>query len=255
MPRKLEDIETTKIALVDAAANKRKFYLIKRRNKAMEQLIKLLKNLLGEDTITDESIELLKSHSEETITEIEEALTVLEGYVGDLPGDAVNSLKTLTKFASIDFPVAKQNEDEEEEFDTWFEKAGKRFSKTTLADLKKIKEAIDNILTEKEDEVKKKTGGKENLSPETIAKLEKLEEMETKEAAELKKEAEEKEKAKETEIEDMKKKQDKLQEKIDELELKTKKRGVKKGLEENEEEEDTDEDFFPSMNLIGDTDE
>ena len=222
----------------------------------MEQLIKLLKDLLGEDAITEEKTELLKSHPEETINEITKALETLGGYDGDFPGEIVDSVKTLTKFASIDFPVAKQDEgkekEEDEDFDAWFEKAGKRFSKTTLADLKKIKEAIDNILTEKEDDVKKNSQDGENLSEETIAKLEKLKEMEEKEAEAVKKAAEEKEKAKEDEIKEMKKSQKELQEKIEELELKTKKRGVKKGLDENtDEDEDTDEDFFPSMNLLG----
>ena len=248
MARKLEDIEAKKIALVDAAANKRKFYLIK-RSKAMEKLITLLKDLLGEDTVTNEMTELLKAHSEETIVEITKSLETLSGYDGDFPGEIVDSLTSLAKFATIGYPVAKKEEEAEETIEDLIEKAGSKFSKATEAQLIKIKEAIDKLLATKEDEVKK-LAGDEKLSPEVIAKLAKLKELEEKEAEALRKAADEKEKAKETEIEDMKKKQDKLQEKIDELELKTKKRGVKKGLTDEEElAEETDEDLWPSLNL------
>ena len=249
MSRKIEDIDAKKIALVDAAANRRKFFLIK-RSKAMDKLIKLLKNLLGEEVVTDEAIELLKSHSEETITELEKALEVLGGYDGDFPGEVEDAVKSLTKFASIDFPIAKPDEEKEESIDELIEvveKAGSKFSKATEAQLMKIKEAIDKLLAEKAEDVKKKVGDEE-LSPEVTAQLAKLKEFEDKEAEDLKKVAKEKEEAEKAEMADMKKTQDDLKKEIDDLKLKTKKRGVKKGLDEKEEEE-TDEDLWPSLTL------
>lgn len=217
----------------------------------MDNLIKLLKSVLGDEAVTEEAIESLKSLSKETITELEKALEVLGGYEGDFPGEVEDAVKSLTKFASIDFPIAEPNEEPKEEsideFIEVVEKAGSKFSKATEAQLMKIKEAIDKLLAEKAEDVKKKVGDKK-LSPEVTAQLAKLKEFEDKEAEDLKKVAKEKEEAEKAEIADMKKTQDELKEQIEDLKLKSKKRGVKKGLEEKEEDE-TDEDLWPSLTL------
>ena len=55
MPRKLKEIEADEVSLVDKAANKTKFFILK-RSKLMDEFIKILKQWFGEDVLTDEEI-------------------------------------------------------------------------------------------------------------------------------------------------------------------------------------------------------
>jgi hypothetical protein len=141
MPRKLENIELDEISLVDAAANRKKFFILKRRE-SMDELIKLLKSMMGEDA-KDEELEKAKQLSEEAGKALKGALNILNKYKDDMPDDVVTAIKVLAKYASYGYPEAKQKSDELSKED--IEKIGARLSKATLEQLKTAKEVLAAI--------------------------------------------------------------------------------------------------------------
>lgn len=177
MSRKIKDIEADEISLVDAAANRKKFFL-KKRSKDMDELIKILKDVFGEAAFTAEELEIAKKDEvpAEALKAIKSALKTLEKYKEDMPDDVMSAIKTLTKYASYGYP-AKKSADADADDETFdVDKTGKRLSKATLEQLQKVKEIVESLLNQRDGDLKKK--GYDKLPPEVQAKLERLEKLE-----------------------------------------------------------------------------
>ena len=233
MPRKLKEIEADEVSLVDKAANKTKFFILK-RSKLMDEFIKILKQWFGEDVLTDEEIAKAKELPTEIVKAAKSALENLSEHKDVYPDDYLDALNVVVKGALIERKITVTDETE---FD--IEKlTEEQFSKATLKQLKKLKEIVDKLLETKEKATKSKDG--EKLSDEMVAKLEELEEYKRKE-----KEATEKAAA-----EEKKKEQERLKKLESEIEELKKKRGVKKGIEGQEgdkEDDDKDTPEWPSL--------
>jgi hypothetical protein len=240
MARKLKDIDVAEISLVDAAANREKFFIVKRRQ-AME-FLELLKKFLGDEDVSDEDIEKAKTLSEKAVKAIKGALNILNKYKEDMPSDVLTAIKTLTKYASYGYPAKKAEITDEEFIEEVVEKAGSKFSKATLEQLKKIKDAIDKLLDSKLNLAQKKFG---DVSDEVRQRLEKLEQMEKEEAEKLKKAAEEAEAKKQKEIDDLKARLEKIE----------KKKPVRKSIEGQDDKDDDYDDDGPKWPSLLPSDE
>ena len=165
MPRKLKEIEADEVSLVDKAANKTKFFILK-RSKLMDEFIKILKQWFGEDVLTDEEIAKAKELPTEVVEAAKSALENLSEHKDVYPDDYLDALNVVVKGALIERKITVTDETE---FD--IEKlTEEQFSKATLKQLKKLKEIVDGLLKAKEDTTKSKDG--EKLSDEMVAKLE-----------------------------------------------------------------------------------
>ena len=227
MPRKLKEIELEEVSLVDKAANKTKFFITK-RSKLMDEFIKILKQWFGEDVLTDEEIAKAKGLPAETVEAAKGALGNLIQYKDDYPDDYLDALNIVIKGAVIEREIAAPAAADDDKLDV--EKAGAKFSKATMAQLKRMKEIIDKLLAAKEDFGKGE--GDEKLSDETTAKLEELDAYKRKEKEDLEKAT----------ADEKKKEQERLEKLESEIADLKKKRGVKKGIEGQEGDEEDDDD-------------
>ena len=176
--RKLIDIETDEISLVDRAANKKKFLIKKQQErKIMKDFIGKLKKSVGEEKpLTDEQIAKAETLDAKTAKEFGDALDIIQSYKEDFSDELIEAtdifiLKSL-------FPKEAEPEELTVEDVVSFvtEKAGASLSKATKAQLEKIKGIIDGMLKVK---TEKLAGDKEEkLSDETMTKLERLEQLE-----------------------------------------------------------------------------
>jgi hypothetical protein len=139
MARKLIDLEVEEVSLVDAAANRTKFAIIKRRV-IMDELTALLKALLGEE-VTDAELAKAKELPEDAMKAIKGALNILNKYKDEFPAEILSAIKSLAKFSSYGYPEKKTEELSKEDV----EKVGARLSKATLEELKKISTALDGV--------------------------------------------------------------------------------------------------------------
>jgi predicted RecB family endonuclease len=195
--RKIKDIDVAEISLVDFAANRKTFYLTKRRN-TMEpkELKELFTEFLGvPEAELEVSLAKAKELSQEAANAIKGALNMLSKFKDELPDPLLEAVKVLGKFASYGYPAKKAVDP-----DIDVEKVGARLSKATLEQLKTIKDVIEKFLGEGPNMKKVKAmledliGKAEvikgsNLPPEVAAKLARLDELEAKEKDEIKKAA------------------------------------------------------------------
>jgi len=229
MARKLKDMDIEAIALVDKAANRKKFYIIK-RNKPKEtktmDIAKILKAFFGADAVKEETITKAQELPEAKVQAIGEALEVFTKYDHDeFPEDLIEASRNLANEALSPVQIDKEAELSDEQI---IEKAGAALSKATRAQLERIKAIVDKMLEAKE---KKAAADHKDLPEDVVRKLAELDELkEANEKAELAKK-EEKEKARDTEIEELKKQLTTITEKL-------KERGVKKGLTDDDLEDD-----------------
>lgn len=218
----------------------------------MDTLIDKLKKFLAESdediekVLTPEQVERIEKIDKKVQKEIEENLDVVAAYT-DIPDDLEESLQFLFK-QLIDQPEIKEDID----------KAGAKLSKTTQAQIKEalghIKDGpkaitiLETLIGKKVEDTKKTDDGKENLSAETLAKLEEYEELKKAKDKQDTKKAEEKQAEKVLEIVNKALKDagiDEIPEKksIDdpEADKKDKKKETKKGADDDE------IDKFPSI--------
>lgn len=232
MPRKLKDIDVDEITLCASAANRKTFYIQKRRTD-MKELLEILKSVLGEETVTDESIEKMKGLTDENVEALKKSLDAIEEYREDFTSELDEAVVALIKQSTIDYPVKESEKELDIEDFTDVKKAGQKFSKATLSQLHKIRDAIDSLLKAKE--AKSKGDGDEKLSEETLTKLDRLAELENAETERLKA------KEKEDMDADIKKQvKEQVEEIIEEEGLK--KKPTKKSIEGQEGAGDEDED-------------
>lgn len=233
MPRKLKDIEIEEITLCDEPAIRKKFYIRKRREQ-MEELLKVLKKLLGEETIDEKTVEKMKGLPEDKTEDIRKALEEIEGYQENFPPKLDEAFLSLAKAATYDYPTGGAELDFED-----IEKAGAALSKATIEQLRKIGDIIKKLIGEKAEKFKDKDG--KDLPEDIVKKLERADELEKAEKERIEKEKQEKEEAEKQEKEDMKKRLEKLE----------KNKGIKKSIEG---QEDTDAgggdegEKWPSLN-------
>ena len=191
MARRLKDMDIEEVSLVEAGAVRKKFYIKKRRD--LMDLLEILKEVLGEDTeLTDEEIAKIKALGEDNSKGITDALNLFKDYVDQFPPELAEALTALVKSACYGYPVEDPQEIDvlAEMLDV--EKAKGWLDKATVAKLKKIIDTLTNMVTVKEGDFKKKTNvDPDKLSPEVVARLEKLDALEE---AELKKEKDDKDK-------------------------------------------------------------
>lgn len=184
MPRKILDIEIDEISVVDRAANRKNFFIKKQGATPMDQLLKALNEFLGADVIKEEELAKLPL-SEEQAKEIQAAVAVLSKYKADFPDDVLAAVQSLTKSAFAARP----------EVELTVEKIGARLSKSTMADLKKIKEILDKLIPAEEAKADEATQKAAGVTPEVAARLRKLDALEAAEAEAIRKAAADKETA------------------------------------------------------------
>lgn len=231
MPRKIIDLVVEEISLVDKAANRKKFAILKRRNSMLKEFKELLKSFYGEDELEEDLLKKAEGLDEKTIKAQNEALEMIIKYSDALPPELLKSIQVFTKAAN--FPEAtKENEFTNENFIAELidvDKAGSRLSKATLAQLKKAIEILQGLATSVQ---KGATGDHKDLPDEVVEKLALLDRLQKAEAEKEKQAQLEKEKKLNETIEELTKKVDKL----------TKEKGKSQGLPEEEiEKEDEDE--------------
>jgi len=190
---KLKEIDVAELSLVDFAANRKVFSIIKREDQ-MDELIKLLKSFIGAtDEELKEWIEKAKDLPAEAINAIKGALNLLKKYEDVLPDDLMPAIKTLGKYASYGYPSKKEKAADP---DIDVEKVGARLSKATLEQLKQIKEVIEKFLGEGPNMKKVKlmleeliktadVAKAQNLSPEVVAQLQELETIKKKQQEDI----------------------------------------------------------------------
>lgn len=198
MARKLFDIEINEITLCKSPANRKKFFIKKMEEKPMKEFIEDLKKFKAEEdediekALTEDEIAKAERIGEKEAKALRKALGIVSQYE-DIPDDLEGAILTFVEKASYDYPVVEEE----------VGKAGAKLSKTTQTQIKEalghIKDGpkavaiLESLLgVESKKTVKGKDDDEENLSAETIAQLERLEEFEKKEKEELSKETEKK---------------------------------------------------------------
>ena len=236
--RRLYDLDIKEVSVVDFGANKKKKMQILKRSNKMNELLEVLKKILGDEEIDDNSIEKIKGLPKDSIETIGKALDEIEGYKGNYPPALDEAIQSLAKSAVYDYPV------KESEFD--FEdvaKAGASLSKATVAQLKKIQDIIEKLVGEKTEKFNKKDGDKEiEIPAEVQARLDKLEKLEKAEKERVEKEATVKAEKDKEEKEELLKRVEKLE----------KTKGTKKSIDGHDDAgDDNDEkDDFPSIPVV-----
>jgi hypothetical protein len=147
-PRKLKDIDIDEISLVDAGANRKKFYLIK-RSQAMDELLAILKSY-GLDPAEDKT-EIRKSLNPESLAALKNALTTLASFKDEYPEDIIYALKNLAAVAAYQtFGKSAEGiqEPPAEEEDVSLEKVGAKISKLTKEELAKLSNLLGDLMGE-----------------------------------------------------------------------------------------------------------
>ena len=239
MPQKLKDIDIEEVSLVNLAANRKKFCILK--GETMDKLLEILK-AMG-IVPTPEEIEKIKRLPAATATSLEGALPNISKYADDMPEAVLEALKTIAKAAVMSGPEGEGGEPE-----LTIEKIGARLSKATKDELTKLKTAcknaetiVDALLADGSEDAKKYAG----LDAKTL--ITKLQKADATEAAE----AEAVAKAKETPAPDPK--DAKISDLTARLEKLEKARGPKTGIKGQETDAETtekaDKPFWPSLTI------
>jgi len=192
----------------------------------MKKFKEILAKFFG-DELKEEDITKAEGIEEDAQTAIGDALNIFEEYKDDFTPDVLGAITTVAKLALT--PEKKVEEPDFVAELTSLEKAGARLSKATIAQLKKIGEIVAGMIGAAEKALKKGGDDDGEISPEMLAKLEKLKAYEDAEV-EL-----EKQKSLDAKT-DTDKKIDDLTKEIEKLK---KQKPIKKGLESDDDEDDT----------------
>lgn len=232
MPRKLKDIEVKAIALVDRAANKKKFYIIKNKEKMTMDFKEILKSIFGDKCI-EEDFAKVEDLKDEQVQSLGTALEVFQKYdAHEFPEDVIEAMKDLVKSSMEPVEIEKEKGFTVEGIIGEMEKAGASLSKATRAQLERISTIIAGMLKSK---TEKSTGDHKDLPPEVVAKLDELSDLKDKvEKERLEKEAE-KEKEKEKDLDELKKQ-------VAKLEADLKDRGTSKSITDDPPDENKDDE-------------
>jgi len=72
--RRLYDLDISEVSIVDFGANKKKKYNFLKRSNKMKELLEVLKKILGDEEINDESVEKIKGLPEDNVESLRKAL-------------------------------------------------------------------------------------------------------------------------------------------------------------------------------------
>ena len=211
-----------------------------------EKLIKILKNWLTPEEITEEFQAGIKAMPEDVQKAHLATLTVLEEYNDEdvMPAEFKKALTEMVKATVTPVPEKKDGEDELT-LDIFIEKAGAVFSSATKTQIEKVITALQTLLGKDKDGDDKKKAENENLTPEQIAALAKAEAIIAAEDEKERKAKEAKERARDEALEKMAK----------EIADLKKVKGTSNQLEDKDENDDKGEtkkaavDKFPSIKL------
>jgi len=155
----------------------------------MDNLIKFLKKVFGNEEITDAQVEAVNKMEQARADSVSEAMAEIEKYRDDMPEKYEAAIATLAKLATIDPITLDADPENVVDILTDVEKAGARLSKATISQLKKAAEIIGNLITDAEKNVSK---GHDGLPDDVKADLEELARLRTekREAAKNKADAE-----------------------------------------------------------------
>lgn len=105
--RKLVDIDVDEVSIVDAAANRRRFYFVKREDKMDE-----LKTLLKEIGVADGDAERIAKQDipADALSALKGALKTLSKYKEDFPDDVAKAIGTLASAAGSGYPEVEEEE-------------------------------------------------------------------------------------------------------------------------------------------------
>ncbi len=174
MSDKLIDINIDEISLVDFAANRKKFLIIKNmntrtpfamqdgsgiigeRNKVMKELRKLFKDYFGDEFEKEEFEKFEKAElKSDILNAIKGALKLVVKYKGDFPDDLKKAVGVLAKYASYGYGTTeKRGDDFEKALKDALEKSGAKLSKSTIEQITKTIEILSKLIGL---EIKKKT--------------------------------------------------------------------------------------------------
>ena len=204
--RWLEDIDISEISLVDRAANRKKRFHVVKEDKV--NFLELITKYFDERTDSDKKMDLKKFMEDEKVKEaLEEdkeilamlekaeklpaaAINALKGayktlskYKDDFTAELQKALKTISKYVSYGYPEKADTEkvakfDLENLTKEEIEKAGKKLSKATIAQLKKVRDMLDGLIGDKEK--KEKAEGLDKLPEDVRKKLEAYDELKKK---------------------------------------------------------------------------
>lgn len=138
----LKDIRPIEISLVNVPANLRRFYLLKEGDE-MEELKEMIEKWIGDgkDGLSDRQIEVLKALSDKAQAAVKGALKLLAKYKEEFPQDVKNAIGVLAKSVGYGYPSPKE-EKKEPEKEEEVKKAGAKFSKITLSQLKSLADSL-----------------------------------------------------------------------------------------------------------------
>lgn len=253
MADRLKDIEIDEISLVDFAANRKKFLIIKNgkkntqrllamqgdggiineRVKKMKELRKLFEDYFGDGFEKEEFEKFEKVELKaEILKEMKDAMGLVNKYQDDLPSELKEAVGILAKYASYGYGTTeKRGDDFEKALEKALEKSGAKLSKSTIEQVTKAIEILSKMIGL---ELKKKTDAE--IIKEEIESLKKaIEDV-----------GKEKEK---TGIEKLTETIDALQKRLKTVE---KNKGVKKSLDGDDGDEDSDngsESDWPSFDF------
>jgi hypothetical protein len=134
-------LEVLEVSLVDAAANKKRFYLKKRRTSM--KFLDTIKKFLGGD-LSKEQIKKVGELPEDTAVEIVSALEVLKRNRDAWPDEFEDAVKALVKFSTTDYPLVESDDEGEMNL----EKTGARLSKLTKEQLTGLRDIVAKLITE-----------------------------------------------------------------------------------------------------------
>jgi len=257
--RKLFDIDIDEVTLCKTPAIRKTFF-IKKQERPMKELIEILKKFMADDeekvdeALTTEEIASIEKLDGDTAKELHDALEILVGYqMSDIPDDALGAIRTFAKQASCGhLPVEIEKIDFLAEL-TDVKKAGARFSKATVEQLKKVRDMLTTLIGDREKAVNK---GHKELPDDVKAELEVLATLRRENDERIEKEQIKKDEAAEERIQKL---EDKLKEQDEEIETLKKKKGVKKSIDSHIDdkkkvEKDADDeiiDHYPSIYIVG----
>lgn len=257
MPRKLFDIDIDEMTICKSPATRKKFF-IKKMEETVKEFIEALKKFMADDedkvdeALTKEEVVKIEKLGKEEVEELKSAIDELNDYnVRDIPDDALKAIRILAKQASLGHPPAKVEEIKFLDELLNVEKAGARFSKATVDQLKKVRDMISKLIGDKENTVNKRH---KDLPDDVKAELVELERLREEDKARLEKQEKEKDKAAEERIEKL---EEKLEKSVEEIEDLKKKKGKKQSIDGQKDDEikkgadDDDKDNWPSIYVPG----
>ena len=166
MANELKDIEPDEISLVDFAATRKKFLIIKngkdthkslalqgdfgiaikKRTKQMKELRKLFEDYFGDDFKKEEFEKFEKAEIKtEDLKILKDALGIINKYKNDFPNDLKNAIGVFAKSSIQEDEKTTEEVKTDTDFKEALEKAGATLSKSTMVKLNQAIEILSKL--------------------------------------------------------------------------------------------------------------